>query len=187
MPQRMSPVNLLSQMILVGLLVVWLVTINARLTLLLLAMSPIAVAIALSFRRVARRVTRRARRVTAKINAQIQESISGIVVAKSFRQERTIHDTFAANNTQAYQVGLRRGRSHAEPLETIPIPAGTNHNDHPAFGNPAGFPHDGSDTVWCVRVVDDHREALAGVDLLESSRNLGHSAQPAADVGERHS
>jgi ATP-binding cassette subfamily B protein len=47
--------------------------------------------------------------VTAKINAQIQESISGIVVAKSFRQERTIYDTFAANNAQAYQVGLRRG------------------------------------------------------------------------------
>jgi ABC-type multidrug transport system fused ATPase/permease subunit len=101
--------DLLSQVILVGLLAVWLITIEARLTLLLLGMSPLAVAIALSFRRVARRVTRRARRVTAKINAQIQESISGIVVAKSFRQERTIYDTFAVNNSQAYQVGLRRG------------------------------------------------------------------------------
>jgi ABC-type multidrug transport system fused ATPase/permease subunit len=101
--------DLLSQVMLVGLLAMWLFAINARLTLLLLAMSPIAVAIALSFRRVARRVTRRARRVTAKINAQIQESISGIVVAKSFRQERTIYDTFAANNAQAYGVGLRRG------------------------------------------------------------------------------
>ncbi|MGD2176719.1 MAG: ABC transporter ATP-binding protein [Anaerolineae bacterium] len=101
--------DLLSQVILVGLLAVWLAAINARLTLLLLGMSPLAVAVALSFRRVARRVTRRARRVTAKINAQIQESISGIVVAKSFRQERTIYDTFAANNAQAYQVGLRRG------------------------------------------------------------------------------
>jgi ABC-type multidrug transport system fused ATPase/permease subunit len=101
--------DLLSQVMLVGLLAVWLAAINARLTLLLLAMSPLAVAIALSFRRVARRVTRRARRVTAKINAQIQESISGIVVAKSFRQERTIYDSFAVNNAQAYGVGLRRG------------------------------------------------------------------------------
>jgi ABC-type multidrug transport system fused ATPase/permease subunit len=46
--------------------------------------------------------------VTAKINAQIQESISGITVAKSFRQEQAIYSTFAANNRQAYLVGLRR-------------------------------------------------------------------------------
>jgi len=72
-------------------------------------MSPLAAAIALSFRRVARTVTQRARRVTAVINAQIQESISGLVVAKSFRQERAIYDTFDANNRQAYRVGLRRG------------------------------------------------------------------------------
>ena len=101
--------DLLSQMMLVLLLAGWLFAINARLTLLLLAMSPVAVGIALSFRRLARRVTRRARRVTAKINAQIQESISGIMIAKSFRQERAIYDTFVANNDQAYQVGLRRG------------------------------------------------------------------------------
>jgi ATP-binding cassette subfamily B protein len=75
----------------------------------LLGMTPIAVATALSFRRIARTVTQRARRVTAKINAQIQESISGITVAKSFRQERAIYTTFAATNEQAYQVGLRRG------------------------------------------------------------------------------
>ena len=68
-------------------------------------MAPLAAVIALSFRRIARTVTQRARRVTAKINAQIQESVSGIVVAKSFRQERAIYQTFAANNRQAYGVG----------------------------------------------------------------------------------
>lgn len=101
--------NLLSQVLLVVILSIWLFTINVWLTLLLLGMTPIAVAIALSFRRVARRVTQRARRVTAKINAQIQESVSGIMVAKSFRQEQAIYDTFDANNRQAYHVGLRRG------------------------------------------------------------------------------
>jgi ABC-type multidrug transport system fused ATPase/permease subunit len=101
--------NLLSQILLVGILAVWLLTINLWLTLLLLAFSPVAVAVALSFRRIARTVTQRARRVTAKINAQIQESISGIMVAKSFRQERAIYATFVANNEQAYAVGLRRG------------------------------------------------------------------------------
>ena len=101
--------DLLSQVLLVVLLSVWLFTINVWLTLLLLGMTPIAAAIALSFRRVARKVTQRARRVTAKINAQIQESISGIMVAKSFRQEHAIYADFDAINQQAYQVGLRRG------------------------------------------------------------------------------
>jgi len=102
-------INLLSQVLLIVLLSIWLFRIDVWLTVLLVGFTPLAVAIALSFRRVARRVTQRARRVTAKINAQIQESISGIMVAKSFRQERAIYATFDANNQQAYQVGLRRG------------------------------------------------------------------------------
>ena len=102
-------VNLLSQVLLVIILSLWLFSINFWLTLLLLGMTPVAVTVALSFRRVARTVTQRARRVTAKINAQIQESISGIVVAKSFRQEHAIYADFDATNRQAYQTGLRRG------------------------------------------------------------------------------
>jgi len=101
--------NLLSQVLLVGLLSAWLFSINVTLTLLLVGFAPVAVTIALSFRRIARTVTQRARRVTAKINAQIQESVSGIMVAKSFRQEHAIYATFDANNRQAYAVGLRRG------------------------------------------------------------------------------
>ncbi len=101
--------ELLSQVLLVLLLSIWLLRTNVWLTLLLMAFSPLAVLIALSFRRVARRVTQHARRVTAKINARIQEAFSGIMVAKSFRQERTIYNRFAADNRQAYHVGLRRG------------------------------------------------------------------------------
>ena len=102
-------INLLHHLLTFGIIITWLLSVNAGLTLILLAMTPLAVLIALSFRTVARRVTQRARRVTAKINAQIQESISGIVVAKSFRKERAIYDTFERNNRQAYHVGLRRG------------------------------------------------------------------------------
>jgi ATP-binding cassette subfamily B protein len=98
-----------SQLLLVALLAVWLMFINVRLTLLIFAMSPIAFAVALAFRRIARRVTRNAKRVTAVINAEIQESISGIVVAKSFRQEQSIYDRFLGNNGKAYRVGLVRG------------------------------------------------------------------------------
>ncbi|HLC03415.1 MAG TPA: ABC transporter ATP-binding protein [Anaerolineales bacterium] len=102
-------VGLLSQILLVGFLAIWLLRVNAGLALLLLAMAPITVVIALGFRRIARRVTQHARRVTAKINAQIQESISGIMVAKAFRKERSIYNTFDENNRQAFRVGLRRG------------------------------------------------------------------------------
>jgi ATP-binding cassette subfamily B protein len=101
--------NLISQVLLVVILSVWLLRISPWLTFLLLSMTPLAVVIALSFRHVARTVTQRARRVTAKINAQIQESVSGLIVAKSFRQERAIYKAFDVNNRQAYQVGLRRG------------------------------------------------------------------------------
>lgn len=100
--------DLISQVLLVAILVVWLFTINVWLTLLLIGITPIAAGIALSFRRIARRVTQQSRRVTATINAQIQESISGIVVAKSFRQERAIYTTFAENNRRSYRIGLKR-------------------------------------------------------------------------------
>jgi ATP-binding cassette subfamily B protein len=108
-------VSLVSQVLLVALLTVWLVHVDWRLALLLIAMAPVAAGIALAFRRIARRVTQQARRVTAKINAQIQESVGGITVAKAYRQERAIYDTFEANNRQAYRIGLRRGLT----LDTI--------------------------------------------------------------------
>jgi ABC-type multidrug transport system fused ATPase/permease subunit len=101
--------NLLSQVLLVVILLGYLLTIDVSLTLLLVAMAPFAAALALSFRRLARRVTQNARRVNATINAQIQESISGITVAKTFRQEPAIYATFDANNKQGYRVGLTRG------------------------------------------------------------------------------
>ena len=101
--------DVVSQILLVLLLSVWLFTINLPLTLLILAMSPIAFVIALAFRNIARKVTRNAKRVTAIINAEIQESISGIGVAKAFRQEQAVFDRFLENNRKAYRVGLARG------------------------------------------------------------------------------
>lgn len=116
--------NLLSQLLLVLLLTVWLLTINVWLTLLMIGMTPLAVGIALSFRRVARRVTQNARRITATINAQIQESISGIVVAKSFRQEPAIYATFADNNQQGYQLGVQRGLTLVTIFPMLSIASG---------------------------------------------------------------
>lgn len=57
--------NLLSQGLLVILLTTWLTFISPWLTLLMISMTPLAVLLALSFRRIARKVTQNARRVTA--------------------------------------------------------------------------------------------------------------------------
>jgi len=102
-------IEFFSEFLLVAILGIWLFTINWWLTLILVAMAPVAVIMALSFRRIARRVTQQARRATAVINSHIQESISGITVAKTFRQERTLFGGFLENNRLAYRVGLRRG------------------------------------------------------------------------------
>ncbi len=101
--------DLASQLLQVGLLAVWLVSISPRLTLLLLGVAPVAVAIALGFRAIARRVSLNAKRITADINARIQESVSGIMVAKTFRQEGALFSSFREGNRLAYRVGLRRG------------------------------------------------------------------------------
>ena len=101
--------NLLSQVLLVVMLTTYVATVDVGLTLVLLVMAPLAVALALSFRRLARRVTLKSRQVTAKVNAQIQESVSGIVVAKSFRQEGSIYADFDVTNRESYRSGLVRG------------------------------------------------------------------------------
>jgi ABC-type multidrug transport system fused ATPase/permease subunit len=101
--------NLLSQVLLVVLIAGALFYINARLALLALAIAPIIFVIALAFRRLARETTRRSQRARALVNALIQESISGIAIAKNFRQERAVYDQFQQVNRQSYRVNLRNG------------------------------------------------------------------------------
>ncbi|MDI7274403.1 MAG: ABC transporter ATP-binding protein, partial [Anaerolineae bacterium] len=101
--------NLISTLLQVLILFAALFAINAHLALIVLATVPVIVALALSFRGVARRVTTNARRVLAEVNALIQESISGIIVAKNFRQEAAVYDGFLEVNRRTYRVNLVRG------------------------------------------------------------------------------
>jgi ABC-type multidrug transport system fused ATPase/permease subunit len=71
--------------------------------------APLVFITALSFRRIARRTSQRAQRAIASVNAKIQETISGIAVAKNFRQEAAIYADFTATNRLAYTVRLRQG------------------------------------------------------------------------------
>ncbi|MHB1296255.1 MAG: ABC transporter ATP-binding protein [Anaerolineae bacterium] len=101
--------NLASQLLAVFVIGVYIWRINVPLTLILLAMTPLVFALALGFRRLARQTSQNARRILAKVNANIQESVSGIAVAKGFRQEGTMYGEFAVLNEQTYKVNLVRG------------------------------------------------------------------------------
>jgi len=101
--------NLLSQGLLIIFITVVMFYINAGLALLALAIAPVIILLALGFRRLARVTTQQARRSLATVNALVQESISGISVAKNFRQEATIYGEFTGVNRQSYDVNLRSG------------------------------------------------------------------------------
>jgi ABC-type multidrug transport system fused ATPase/permease subunit len=101
--------NLISQVLIVMIVVGLLVFINLRLALVALAIAPVVVYIALAFRRIARHTTTQSRRALADVNANVQESITGIGIAKNFRQEQRIFEEFKPVNAQAYRLSLRQG------------------------------------------------------------------------------
>lgn len=101
-------IDLLSQLVLVLVISVVLLQQNWRLALMTFVLAPIVVIIALLFRRLARRAMQQSQRALANVNATIQESISGIAVAKNFRQEAAIYEDFKETNNLAYRVQLMR-------------------------------------------------------------------------------
>lgn len=101
--------DLISQVLLVLLLLPILFSIEWRLTAALLAMAPLVYLVATGFRAVARRVTRQGSRALAEVNASIQEEVTGIQIAKNFRQEGAIYESFQRVNSLAYAINLRRG------------------------------------------------------------------------------
>ena len=101
--------DLISQFIQALILMIVLVQIEWRLSLILFAFLPILFAVALAFRRLARKVTQRGMRAMANVNATIKETVSGIAIAKNFRQEMAIFNEFREANQGSYQVNVRRG------------------------------------------------------------------------------
>lgn len=101
--------DLISQVLLVVLLIGYLFTINVTLTLITLALTPLIMITALMFRKIARSSITQSRRVGAQVSAHIQETVSGISVAKTFRQEATIYEEFLGVNRQSFRINLRTG------------------------------------------------------------------------------
>jgi ATP-binding cassette, subfamily B, bacterial len=82
---------------------------DLKLSLMLLVFLPVIFAVAAGFRAMARRVTKRGMRAMSDVNAAIKETISGISIAKNFRQEDSIFKSFDESNQQSYRVNVQRG------------------------------------------------------------------------------
>ncbi|HIE56858.1 MAG TPA: ABC transporter ATP-binding protein, partial [Anaerolineales bacterium] len=92
--------DLVSQFTQALILAVALLLIEWHLALVVFAFIPVLFGAAMSFRKLARVVTRRGMRAMANVNAAIKETVSGIAVAKNFRQEQSIFDEFNEANRQ---------------------------------------------------------------------------------------
>ncbi len=101
--------DLISQVMMMLVLFVLLLLTEWHLALILGLLSPLVIIAALLFRRVARSASQQASRVLANVNGMINESVTGINVAKNFRQEGAIYNQFDTVNRQAYRINLRRG------------------------------------------------------------------------------
>jgi ATP-binding cassette subfamily B protein len=80
-----------------------------HLALVLFAILPFVFVLGLGFRRLARRVTKSGMQAMADVNSAIKETVSGIAIAKNFRQENSIFETFNAANRTSYRVNIWRG------------------------------------------------------------------------------
>ena len=117
-------VDTVSQIVTVIILTGVLFSIEWRLTLALLAVTPVVVLMASGFRRLARHVTRQSNRAMANVNASIQETVAGIAVAKNFRQEAVVYERFREVNSQSYTINLRRGFVLANVFPALNVVAG---------------------------------------------------------------
>lgn len=99
--------DLMSRVLLVIVLVAYLSTVSIQLTLILLILAPFIVGAALAFRAIARTTITASRRMNAEVSAHIQETVNGIGVAKTFRQEGVIYREFLVVNRRSQKVNTR--------------------------------------------------------------------------------
>jgi ATP-binding cassette, subfamily B, bacterial len=100
--------DLISQAVSAILLGAALVRTEWRLSLYLFAFLPLLFLLALAFRKFARDITRKGMRAMANVNSAIKETVSGIAIAKNFRQEGSIFNEFDQANQTSYKVNIRR-------------------------------------------------------------------------------
>jgi ATP-binding cassette subfamily B protein len=80
-----------------------------HMALIMYAFVPFMFLLTAAYRNLARRATRSGMRAMAEVNQAIKETVSGISIAKNFRQEKSIFGIFDSANQQSYRVNVQRG------------------------------------------------------------------------------
>lgn len=101
--------DVLMQIISSIILAVILIQTEWRLAVVVLLLVPILFFLVMQFRNVARKVTREGMRAMANVNSTIKETVSGIAIAKNFRQEDAIFAEFTEANQTSFKVNINRG------------------------------------------------------------------------------
>jgi ATP-binding cassette subfamily B protein len=99
----------ISSVLVVIFLATYMFTINILLSLIFLTTLPLFFIVAIIYRKIARRATLLGQRALADVNTFVQETLSGIQIAKTFREEKKLYNQFNEINNQAYKVNLKRG------------------------------------------------------------------------------
>ncbi|MBW6464922.1 MAG: ABC transporter ATP-binding protein/permease [Brevefilum sp.] len=80
-----------------------------RLAIAVLLLVPLLFFLVIRYRHIARKITREGMRAMANVNSTIKETVSGIAIAKNFRQEEAIFDEFDEANRTSFEVNVKRG------------------------------------------------------------------------------
>ncbi|MEO6888814.1 MAG: ABC transporter ATP-binding protein [Ktedonobacteraceae bacterium] len=170
--------NLLSQFLLFFLIVAVLFYKSLHLALLTFVIAPVIVLLALGFRRIARNVTRRSQRSLARVNANVQEVVSGITVAKNFRQEQNMYNEFKQVNEQSYQVNVRSGFVYNGIFPLLVMVANLGTTIVVYFGGLGVLDHSVSAGVWFlfVQSINLFWFPLTSIASFWSQFQLGLSA-----------
>ena len=101
--------DVLMQLITSIILAVILIQTEWRLAVAIFLLIPFLFFLVMQYRKTARKVTRDGMRAMANVNSTIKETISGIAIAKNFRQENSIYHEFDSANQTSFRVNIRRG------------------------------------------------------------------------------
>ncbi len=80
-----------------------------RMALAVFLLVPLLFFLVMQYRHAAREITRDGMRAMANVNATIKETVSGIAIAKNFRQEEAIYEEFQEANQTSFKVNIKRG------------------------------------------------------------------------------
>ena len=101
--------DVLTQLISSLILAVILIQTEWRLALAVFLLVPIIFFLVMRYRHIARKITREGMRAMANVNSTIKETVSGIAIAKNFRQEDAIYQEFEDANQTSFEVNIKRG------------------------------------------------------------------------------